>query len=165
MSEGEARRVVATPAGRLRLVAGTDGLRRVEWDDAADAVADSGPPSALLAQADAALVAYFADPRADLAGIPLAAAGTRFQRRVWQALLAIPVGEVRTYGELARQLGSSPRAVGGAAGANPWPVVVPCHRLVASHGIGGYGGATRGRGVAIKRWLLAHEGHPLGREA
>lgn len=84
--------------------------------------------------------------------------GTDFQRRVWLALSRIPPGEVRTYGELARELGSGPRAVAGACRANPWPLVVPCHRIVAARGEGGYCGHTQGPYLTIKQWLLAHEG-------
>ena len=89
--------------------------------------------------------------------LPLQVAGTPFQRRVWNAIAAIPLGSTRTYGELAHQLVSGPRAVGGACGANPYPVIIPCHRVVAASGLGGFG---QGRGsfpLEIKRWLLARE--------
>jgi len=103
-----------------------------------------------------ALRDYFAGRRA--APPPLDLDGTAFQRRVWKELLAIPWGEVRTYGEIAARLGlpGGARAVGGANHHNPVPILVPCHRVVASGGrLGGYGG-----GLEAKRWLLAHEsGH------
>lgn len=89
--------------------------------------------------------------------LPLRLAGTPFQQRVWQALRQIPRGEVRTYGELARQLGSSPRAVGGACRANPLPVFVPCHRVVSAQGLGGFSGAREGYLVDLKRSLLRLE--------
>jgi methylated-DNA-[protein]-cysteine S-methyltransferase len=96
--------------------------------------------------------------------LPLAPTGTAFRRRVWNALSAIPAGESRTYGELARQLHTAPRAIGGACGANPIPLVVPCHRVVGAHGsLGGFMGVTDGDPIAIKRWLLAHEGYRFGR--
>jgi methylated-DNA-[protein]-cysteine S-methyltransferase len=96
--------------------------------------------------------------------LPLAPTGTAFRRRVWNALSAIPAGEPRTYGELARQLHTAPRAIGGACGANPIPLVVPCHRVVGAHGsLGGFMGVTDGDPIAIKRWLLAHEGYRFGR--
>jgi len=91
-------------------------------------------------------------------GLPLAPSGTEFQRQVWQALQAIPPGEVRAYGELARLVDSGPRAVAGACRRNPIALVIPCHRVVAADGIGGYSGATGGDAVARKRWLLAREG-------
>lgn len=101
--------------------------------------------------------AYFADPgfRFDLALRPQ---GTDFQRRVWQTLLSIPAGRVSSYGELAKQLGSSARAVGNACRRNPVPIVVPCHRVVAKSGIGGFGGALSGQLIDQKRRLLQHEG-------
>jgi methylated-DNA-[protein]-cysteine S-methyltransferase len=80
--------------------------------------------------------------------------GSAFDRKVWRALLEIPWGETRTYGALAAQLGvaGAARAVGGANGRNPVPILVPCHRVVAVDGLGGYSG-----GLEVKRWLLAHE--------
>jgi methylated-DNA-[protein]-cysteine S-methyltransferase len=88
---------------------------------------------------------------------PIHTEGTAFQQRVWQALRKIPPGERCTYGDLARRLGSSPRAVGGACRANPIPIVIPCHRVVAASGIGGYCGPASASMLRIKHWLLAHE--------
>lgn len=85
--------------------------------------------------------------------------GTPFQQSVWQELQRIPYGSVCTYGELARRLKSSPRAVAGACRANPLPLLVPCHRVVAANGAGGYLGQTSGHGPALKQWLLQHEGY------
>jgi len=90
--------------------------------------------------------------------VDLFAQGTEFQRRVWLALTNIPPGEVRRYGELALTLNSSARAVGNACRVNPLPIIVPCHRVVAATGIGGFMGQRRGGELDIKRWLLAHEG-------
>ena len=120
-------------------------------------------PADLLAErACRQLERYLDDPQFRFT-LPLAAGGTAFRRRVWQALLQIPIGESRTYGELARQLHSAPRAVGGACGANPIALVIPCHRVVGSHGsLGGFMGVTTGDPIAIKRWLLAHEGYRFG---
>ncbi len=90
--------------------------------------------------------------------IALAPHGTAFQRRVWQALCDIPFGQTITYAELARRVGKpgAARAVGQANGANPIAIIIPCHRVVAAGGIGGYAG-----GLEIKRKLLALEGIPL----
>jgi methylated-DNA-[protein]-cysteine S-methyltransferase len=101
----------------------------------------------------AALRDYFAgDPRA-LDALPAAPEGTPFQKRVWAALREIPAGRTWSYGQLARRVGSHPRAVGGANGANPVALVIPCHRVIASDGtLCGYGG-----GLDRKRWLLDHE--------
>lgn len=89
--------------------------------------------------------------------LPIRADGTVFQQRVWDALRRIPPGKTRRYGDIARELGSAPRAVGGACRANPLLLLVPCHRVVAASGQGGFAGQTRGRWPAIKSWLLAHE--------
>ena len=92
--------------------------------------------------------------------LPLRLGGTRHRLQVWEAMQRIPAGKVRTYGDVAKELKSSARAVGGACGANPIPVVVPCHRIIGSGGsIGGFMGAKDdGFEVGIKRWLLEHEG-------
>ncbi|MGD8812578.1 MAG: methylated-DNA--[protein]-cysteine S-methyltransferase, partial [Thioalkalispiraceae bacterium] len=84
--------------------------------------------------------------------------GTSFQQKVWKTMLNIPPGKVMSYGEIAKKLNSSPRAVGNACRANPLPLLVPCHRVVSQAGLGGYGGETSGKRLAIKRWLLSHEG-------
>lgn len=104
------------------------------------------------------LYSYLEDP-AFVFDLPLRLSGTRHRLAVWEAMQRIPAGTTRTYGELARELASSARAVGGACGANPIPVVVPCHRIVAAGGIGGFmGAAGDGFERSIKRWLLEHEG-------
>ena len=90
-------------------------------------------------------------------GIPVNPEGTAYQKKVWQALLRIPSGETLTYGELARQLSSGPRAIGGACRRNPVPLLIPCHRVVAANGDGGFAGHTSGQWMDIKRWLLNHE--------
>jgi methylated-DNA-[protein]-cysteine S-methyltransferase len=143
-----------TPFGPIGLDCGVAGeLVRVDLTPtSAHGPADDPPPS-IATQ----LAAYFSDPAFAFA-IPLTMVGTVFQRRVWDALRAIPPGCTTTYGELARALATAPRAIGLACRANPCPIVVPCHRVVAVRGLGGFGGATGGRRLAIKRWLLAHEG-------
>lgn len=90
--------------------------------------------------------------------LPLKPVGTEFQQRVWRALQGIPTGEVRTYGELAQQLRSSARAVGNACRQNPIPLLIPCHRVVAKSGLGGFAGQTEGAQPALKQRLLSHEG-------
>ena len=107
------------------------------------------------------IAGYLADPdsRFDLR---LAPVGTPFQRRVWRLIAAIPRGRTRSYGELARDLHSSPRPVGQACGANRFPLAIPCHRVVAAHGLGGFANHDAGFHVAVKRWLLRHEEAKLG---
>ncbi|HEX7606263.1 MAG TPA: methylated-DNA--[protein]-cysteine S-methyltransferase [Usitatibacter sp.] len=102
---------------------------------------------------------YLENPRFEF-DLPLKLAATRHRLDVWEAMQRIPAGATRTYGELAKEIGSSARAVGGACGANPIPVVVPCHRVIgAGRSIGGFMGASaEGFELGIKRWLLEHEG-------
>ena len=104
-----------------------------------------------------ALHAWFDDPGPSLA-LPLRSCGTPFQRRVWAAISAIPAGQTRSYGELATQLGSAARAVGQACGANPYPLIVPCHRVTSAQGLGGFAHSSGGWLLEVKRWLLRHEG-------
>jgi methylated-DNA-[protein]-cysteine S-methyltransferase len=95
--------------------------------------------------------------------VALAPAGTPFRLRVWAALSAIPSGTSRTYGDIARAVASAPRAVGQACGDNPIALIIPCHRVTAAHGVlGGFMHAAQGDPVAIKRWLLTHEGYRVG---
>lgn len=105
------------------------------------------------------LDAYWADPDhpLDLLFVPT---GTPFQLRVWHALMRIPAGHPQTYGALAKQLGTAARAVGQACGANPLPILIPCHRVVAAHGLGGFMHASTGAPLDVKTWLLAHERRP-----
>jgi len=145
-----------TPIGRVVLESDGDVLiglwlpqeRRHARQDA------TGHVPAVLAQAAQELEEYFAGSRTGF-DVPLELDGTPFQREVWDELTRIGYGETITYGELARRVGRprGPRAVGQANGRNPVPIIVPCHRVVASGGIGGYGG-----GLKVKRALLALEG-------
>ena len=136
------------------IVTGIEYLRRSEPAQA--------PDNALAERAVGQIERYLDDPEFRFT-LPLAPAGTQFRERVRQALTKIPVGESRTYGELARQLHTAPRAVGGACGANDIALVVPCHRVVGTHGsLGGFMHAVAGNPIAIKRWLLTHEGYRFG---
>lgn len=101
--------------------------------------------------------AWLKDP-AFVFDLPLIECGTPFRKKVWAEISRIPCGETRSYGELAKAIGSAPRAVGGACGANPHPLIVPCHRVIsASGGLGGFANNDQGFHLDIKRWLLAHE--------
>lgn len=114
------------------------------------------PCNALAERTARQLVRYREDPDACF-DLPLLIEGTLFQRRLWDALCEIPRGRTLTYGELARRLGGEARAVGQACGDNRLPIVIPCHRVVAANGIGGFAHATTGYLLEAKRWLLAHE--------
>ncbi len=102
------------------------------------------------------LMRYLDDP-AHVFSIPIDPAGTPHQKKVWQALLGIPCGQTRSYGEIAAELASGAQAVGQACGANPIPVIIPCHRVLGKAGLGGFMKHAGGAPLDIKRWLLAHE--------
>lgn len=100
---------------------------------------------------------YWHDPATSFARLPCQAGGTFYQQRVWQALTQIPRGQTMCYGALAQQMSSGARAVGQACGANPLPIVVPCHRVVAKRGQGGFMHCRDGAALDYKTWLLQHE--------
>jgi methylated-DNA-[protein]-cysteine S-methyltransferase len=118
------------------------------------------PDNALAERAVRQLERYREDPDAKF-DLPLLIEGSEFQRRVWDAMCAIPRGRTLTYGEMARKLGGmdheAARAVGQACGDNRLPVVIPCHRVVAADGVGGFSHTTDGYLIDAKRWLLMHE--------
>jgi methylated-DNA-[protein]-cysteine S-methyltransferase len=114
------------------------------------------PKNPLAERAARQLERYRDDPDASF-DLPVAIEGAALQRAVWDAMCAIPRGKTRTYGELARELGADARAIGQACGDNRLPIVIPCHRVVAADGIGGFGHATGGYLLEVKRWLLMHE--------
>jgi methylated-DNA-[protein]-cysteine S-methyltransferase len=102
------------------------------------------------------LLHYFNDPDAQFT-VSFGTSATAHQQKVWQAMRNIPRGETRSYGELAAELKSAAQAIGQACGANPIPIVIPCHRVVGKAGLGGFMGHASGASLDIKRWLLAHE--------
>lgn len=146
---------IEAPFGRLGVRVRDGRVVRIEYLPPGDELLE--PTDPLAGETCRQLRRYLDEPgfRFDL---PLAPEGTEFRQRVWQALMRIPVGTVITYGELARRLGTSARPIGGACGANPVPPVVPCHRIVAADGLGGFMGHVDGHPLAVKRWLLRHEG-------
>jgi AraC family transcriptional regulator of adaptative response/methylated-DNA-[protein]-cysteine methyltransferase len=157
LDPGETAGVKAAFRGAsLAVVATRDGIARIDLTDSRDALLPLGVREERglrdLAQAIArALESWAPEPES----MPIDVSGTPFQVAVWRALRAIPAGRTRTYGEVAEMVGSpgGARAVGGAVGSNPIPILVPCHRVVASGGIGGFG-----CGLPLKRRLLAAEG-------
>ena len=145
-----------TPLGALTLSEESGAIVSLDWGFARD---QSITP--LLQRGRAQLQAYF-DGELDRFDLPLAPAGTTYRQRVWQALRDIPYARTASYGELAARIGGSARSVGGANAANPIPILIPCHRVVASAGLGGYSG---GDGLPTKTWLLALEQSGAGRPA
>jgi methylated-DNA-[protein]-cysteine S-methyltransferase len=143
------RLTVPSPVGALTLFEQAGAITLLTWA-AGDRIRNARP-TPLLAAAQTQLKAFF-DGRLDRFHLPLAPEGSPFQQRVWQAISEIAAGQTETYGALARRIDSSPRAVGGACGANPIPIIVPCHRVLGAGGrLGGYSG--RG-GLATKKRLL-----------
>jgi methylated-DNA-[protein]-cysteine S-methyltransferase len=140
---------IPSPVGRLTIEECGDKIVAIRWGEG-----PGGNGSPLLAEAARQLAAYF-DGRLRDFDLPLAPAGTAFEGRVWTAMREIPYGETRSYGVLAGATGSAPRAVGRACGKNPIPIVIPCHRVLAKGGLGGYSGEG---GLATKQHLLALEG-------
>lgn len=152
--------IVAFPGFALGIRCDADEITAIDF---LPPTPEQAPTTPLAAEAVRQLHAYRDDPRASFA-LPLRPAGTPFQRRVWEAIAAIPSGATQSYGVVAKSIRSGPRAVGGACGANPYPVVVPCHRVVAASGLGGFGREGDDNAPAagysplnVKRWLLAHE--------
>jgi methylated-DNA-[protein]-cysteine S-methyltransferase len=147
-----------SPVGRLLLAGDTRGLRLVRFPGERGAVrplTDWRRDDGAFAEAIAQLEEYFAGERREFS-LPLQPVGTPFQKAVWSALRTIPYGTTISYGELARRIGqpSASRAVGAANGANPLPIIVPCHRVIgADRSLTGFGG-----GLETKRFLLALEG-------
>lgn len=142
-----------TPLGEVTISEDGDAIVALDWGRGRDQEA-----TRLLCQARDQLQEYFDGKRMSF-DLPLAPEGSEFQKRVWGALCAIPPGETRSYADIARTIGSAPRAVGGANGANPIPLFIPCHRVIAADGtLGGYSG---GDGPATKRYLLDHESRAL----
>ena len=154
-----ARHTIDSPLGRIVVESDGSAITRLEIERAGALSTDGLPdePDPLTREAVAQLGQYFSGSRQSF-DVPVRLDGTNFHRAIWDALLAIPFGVARSYGELGRATGrpSAGRAVGGAVGANPVPLLVPCHRVLASdQRITGY---SAGDGVSTKVWLLKHEG-------
>lgn len=152
-------KTIESPVGKLKLVASNEGLVAVLWQNdrpsrvrLGELVENDCHP--ILLKAERQLGEYFAGKRKEFS-VPLDMRGTPFQKNVWEALLAIPFGETRSYGQLAKQLGNpnATRAVGAANGRNPLSIIVPCHRVIGSTGkLTGFGG-----GLETKAHLLSLE--------
>jgi methylated-DNA-[protein]-cysteine S-methyltransferase len=145
---------ISSPVGDLVLDDEGGAIVAIRWASSHTDAVRASNGSALLAEAARQLEAYFAG-RLSHFDLPLHLAGSDFERRVWAQMQTIPYGKTRSYGDLAEAIGSAPRAVGGACGKNPIPIVIPCHRVLSKTGLGGYSGAG---GVDTKQTLLALEG-------
>ncbi len=146
--------VIATPFGNLSLSFSKLKLSRITLCIDHTPLASTNEPHSL--QAATELAQYFKNPRHTLT-TDYFLEGTPFQLKVWKALCAIPSGSTLTYGMLAKQLGTSPRAIGQACKTNPLPIIIPCHRIVGANNAGGYAGKREGKMLEMKLWLLKHE--------
>lgn len=145
------RAVIDSPLGRLAISATAAAIVNLDWTT--DRLL--APETPLLMESAQQLCAYFDDSLRQF-DLPLAPAGAPFEQAVWAEMLKIPAGETRAYGDLAATTGRPARAVGGACGRNPIPIIIPCHRVVGADGrMVGYSGEG---GVETKQWLLRHEG-------
>jgi methylated-DNA-[protein]-cysteine S-methyltransferase len=150
---------IESPLGRIALHGDDDAVTRLEIATEGRLSSDGVPdaPTAVLRRAATELREYFAGKRTQFT-VPVRVSGTPFQEAIWKQLTQIPFGGVRGYGDLGRATGraTAGRAVGGAVGANPVPLLIPCHRVLASDArITGY---SAGDGIPTKVWLLDHEG-------
>ncbi|MFO1306125.1 MAG: methylated-DNA--[protein]-cysteine S-methyltransferase [Burkholderiales bacterium] len=174
-----------TPFATLGLASDGRAITRLAYLPSSERA--QAPSDAISERALREIERYLDDPAFRFT-VPLAPGGTEFQQRVWRALSEIPVGQSSTYGEVARMVRSAPRAIGQACGANRIALIVPCHRVVGAMGsIGGFmnvgaagppqgarplggnpreapfgGYETAGDAIAIKHWLLTHEGYRFG---
>lgn len=144
-----------TPFATLGIVASETHLLHIHFLPM-DVMAKAPKSNTVAHLASVQLMAYLDNPAFEF-DLPLMLTGSKHQVDVWQAMRIIKAGATQTYGELSASIDSSPRAVGTACGQNPVPIVVPCHRVVAATGLGGFMGGKKNDPLAIKRWLLAHE--------
>ena len=152
--------VIDAPFGRLGILTELvdDSLMLSKIDYLAATTTLITPQNQLAKEVARQCKAYFKNPQSQF-NLPLKPAGTIHQQKVWDQIQQIPVGTTTTYGELAKKIKSGPRAVGTACGANPYPLIAPCHRVVAAQGIGGFMKENvPGLHRQIKIWLLKHEG-------
>jgi methylated-DNA-[protein]-cysteine S-methyltransferase len=148
---------ITSPVGDLELQFDNDVLSKINFVKDKKKNQDDSLKTKAVQLVIQQINAYFNDSKFKF-DIPLKIEGTAFQKRVWQALLAIPAGETVTYSDLAAKLKTGARAIGNACRANPIPIIIPCHRVVSKQGFGGYAGKRLGGFFAIKKWLLKHEG-------
>ncbi|PKO93291.1 MAG: cysteine methyltransferase [Betaproteobacteria bacterium HGW-Betaproteobacteria-10] len=154
MNQSIYQSIVAAPGFALGIRCTEDEISAIDFLEPRPAQA---PTNLLAAEAVRQLHAYLTNPACPFS-LPLRPVGTPFQRRVWAEINAIPLGQTDTYGQLAKNLKNAPRAVGQACGANPYPLIVPCHRVIAAGGgLGGFNRQGGGFLLEVKRWLLQHE--------
>jgi len=147
-------RSIHSPVGDITVYEEDEKIIVLEWGRVPSDMPDMNPDHPLLIEACDQLNDYFDGKRKEF-DLPLAPEGTNFQKAVWKAMCEIPAGKTRTYGSVAKELESAAQPVGTACGANPIPIIIPCHRIVAQDGLGGFSGDG---GVETKKQLLRLEG-------
>ena len=151
--------LINTPFGAIAISAHANQLA-IEFLTESPSLSNQESKHPLIAQAYDQITHYLQKPSAF--NLPINLHGTKYQQLVWEAIASIPLGQTRTYGQLAHQIGSGPRAVANACGANQLPLVIPCHRVVAQNGLGGFM-QSKTNGLQVKKWLLQHEGVDMGK--
>ena len=152
-------RIFQTPIGNLHIQSENDVITSLEYGDFSPSnqkVSSTSNSTPFWEEVQFQLNEYFQTGRVQF-NLPCKLEGSEYQKRVWQALIDIPNGEVLTYGALAKKLRSHPRAIGMVCRKNPIPLLIPCHRVISASGIGGFAGQTQGERIALKKWLLQHE--------
>jgi methylated-DNA-[protein]-cysteine S-methyltransferase len=147
-----------SPIGRLTVEEEDGAITRLRWSPSAP-LSEGTPPTDLLREAKRQLDAYFEKKLVQDFNLPVRPRGSSFEQAVWQRMRKIPYGGTATYGEMAKDIEGEARSVGGACGANPIPIIIPCHRVVG--GNGGWGGYSGRGGIETKSFLLALEGATL----
>jgi len=147
--------LIDSPIGYLRLATDKDAVIKIDWLKSNCSHSDLHS-SDLVKLTTQQFNDYFVTAHNNWS-LPLVDCGTEFQNKVWHYLQSIPLGETRYYSDVAQALNSSAQAVGNACRANPFVIIVPCHRVIAKTGLGGYDGQTSGNNMIIKQWLLEHE--------
>ncbi|HSI44325.1 MAG TPA: methylated-DNA--[protein]-cysteine S-methyltransferase [Methylotenera sp.] len=151
--------LINTPFGAIAISAHANQLA-IEFLTESPSKENKQSTNLLVAKAYEQIIQYLQNPASF--NLPISLHGTEYQQRVWQAITSIPLGQTVTYGQLAHQIGSGPRAVANACGANQLPLIIPCHRVVAQNGIGGFM-QSKLNGLQVKKWLLKHEGVDMGK--
>jgi methylated-DNA-[protein]-cysteine S-methyltransferase len=147
--------ITASPLGNIGIIISSGKLSLLEM--LPETTTAKSPHDDMSKMVVSEIKKYFANPCHSFS-LDFHFDGTEFQQKVWRALQDIPSGETWTYGKLAKILKTGPRAIGQACRTNPIPIIIPCHRIIAANHLGGYAGATEGKKMGIKKWLLQHEG-------
>lgn len=146
--------IIDSPIGKLGVIVKDNKLIKIGF--LSPQISLKPPGNVELQQIVDKIKEYFFNPKVSLK-FSQNLQGTLLQKRIWRRLQKIPFGETITYGELAKKVGTNPRVIGNACRLNPIPLVIPCHRVVAAKGLGGFCGKNSGRAIKIKQWLLDYE--------